>query len=450
MEQVHRTQNASKYATEDVFSRLPKNVISHIMDCLPIKDAVRTGLQGQINCNERTISNVLLHLKGNVTKFFLHIPSYKRLDVEDVSLWVMFLSRRGIKEFTLINDHMTPLKLPSHLFSCKDLKLLKLDNCCFRMEPTYSGFPDLLKLHFSLVRFESGNIGEFINWCPLLVDLIIWYDNAMGKVKLIDITKLQNLRLLSFRLSDLENIPIRSSDICRLVSFLPKLQDIDLDFHGNMFLVESGVMEKAPTTFSCLETLMLSYVDFDNSSMLLCALDMISGFPDFKTLTIIVRYKVDVPPPLHVPSEINYNRMRKLQLKNVVLLSCRGSENEVCLVKYLLACSPLLKKITIHAVSSQVFGGENGKLMFATKLPAVTRTSWTDTNPGRRFLGCPKIEGQRYIYFHWLDPPMCQRAILIIPGLLRARNMMEADMMVYLSSSGSVLVYFDGSCSMMM
>nr|GEV64901.1 RNA-directed DNA polymerase, eukaryota, reverse transcriptase zinc-binding domain protein [Tanacetum cinerariifolium] len=45
------------------------------------------------------------------------------------------------------------------------------------------------------------------------------------------------------------------------------------------------------------------------------------------------------------------------------------------------------------------------------------------------FLGCPNIEGQRCSYFHWLDPPMCQRAMLIIPGLLRARNMMEADMM---------------------
>ncbi|GJR61811.1 leucine-rich repeat, cysteine-containing subtype protein [Tanacetum coccineum] len=37
-------------------------------------------------------------------------------------------------------------------------------------------------------------------------------------------------------------------------------------------------------------------------------------------------------------------------------------------------------------------------------LPAVTRPSWTDANPGRRFLGCPQIEGQRCIYFGWLDP----------------------------------------------
>ncbi|GJR58587.1 zinc finger, GRF-type containing protein [Tanacetum coccineum] len=74
-------------------------------------------------------------------------------------------------------------------------------------------------------------------------------------------------------------------------------------------------------------------------------------------------------------------------------------------------------------------------------LPAVHRTSWTDANPGRRFLGCPKIEGQRCIYFHWLDPPMCQRAMLIIPGLLRARNRMEADMMVLVQANRNLKKY---------
>ncbi|GJV85981.1 zinc finger, GRF-type containing protein [Tanacetum coccineum] len=74
-------------------------------------------------------------------------------------------------------------------------------------------------------------------------------------------------------------------------------------------------------------------------------------------------------------------------------------------------------------------------------LPAVTRTSWTDTNPGHRFLGCLKIEGQRCIYFHWLDPPICQRAMLIISGLLRARNRMEADMMVLVQANRNLKKY---------
>ncbi|GKB00967.1 zinc finger, GRF-type containing protein [Tanacetum coccineum] len=74
--------------------------------------------------------------------------------------------------------------------------------------------------------------------------------------------------------------------------------------------------------------------------------------------------------------------------------------------------------------------------------PAVTRTSWTDVNPGRRFLACPQLNGERCIYFDWVvDPPMCQRDMMIIPGLLRVRNMMEADMMVLVQANRNLKKY---------
>ncbi|PWA86496.1 zinc finger, GRF-type [Artemisia annua] len=56
---------------------------------------------------------------------------------------------------------------------------------------------------------------------------------------------------------------------------------------------------------------------------------------------------------------------------------------------------------------------------------AVMRTSWTYTNPGRRFWSCGQIV-TNYGYFLWIDPPMCARARAIIPGLLTARNALEA------------------------
>ncbi|GJR08004.1 hypothetical protein Tco_0790656 [Tanacetum coccineum] len=58
-----------------------------------------------------------------------------------------------------------------------------------------------------------------------------------------------------------------------------------------------------------------------------------------------------------------------------------------------------------------------------------------DVNPGRRFLACLQLNGERCIYFDWVDPPMCQRAMMIIPGLLRVRNRMEADMMVLVQAN---------------
>nr|KAJ0191033.1 hypothetical protein LSAT_V11C800407600 [Lactuca sativa] len=59
---------------------------------------------------------------------------------------------------------------------------------------------------------------------------------------------------------------------------------------------------------------------------------------------------------------------------------------------------------------------------------AVVRTSWTSANPGRRFLSCPQkglffyVKGSRCRFLGWIDPPMCARSMLIIPGLLRNIN----------------------------
>ncbi|KAI7990449.1 hypothetical protein LOK49_LG12G02497 [Camellia lanceoleosa] len=55
----------------------------------------------------------------------------------------------------------------------------------------------------------------------------------------------------------------------------------------------------------------------------------------------------------------------------------------------------------------------------------LIHTTWTNTNPGRRFLSCPN---NGYNQFTWVDPPMCNRAMQIIPGLLKKLNEMETQL----------------------
>ncbi|PWA76480.1 zinc finger, GRF-type [Artemisia annua] len=55
---------------------------------------------------------------------------------------------------------------------------------------------------------------------------------------------------------------------------------------------------------------------------------------------------------------------------------------------------------------------------------AVVKTSWTYTNPGRRFYGCPSM-GSDCPFLGWFYPPMCPRSVEIIPGLLRRINVLE-------------------------
>ncbi|KAL0374434.1 UNVERIFIED_CONTAM: hypothetical protein Sradi_3359100 [Sesamum radiatum] len=59
----------------------------------------------------------------------------------------------------------------------------------------------------------------------------------------------------------------------------------------------------------------------------------------------------------------------------------------------------------------------------------VVRTSWTDLNPGRRFNSCRDYNKGGCRYFEWEDPPMCRRAWMIIPGLLRKKNALEMEIL---------------------
>ncbi|GKB99822.1 zinc finger, GRF-type containing protein [Tanacetum coccineum] len=57
--------------------------------------------------------------------------------------------------------------------------------------------------------------------------------------------------------------------------------------------------------------------------------------------------------------------------------------------------------------------------------PCVIKTSWTPTNSGRRFFCCSK-RGSNCGIIDWFDPLMCDRAVQIIPGLLRRMNDLQA------------------------
>ncbi|GJX70345.1 zinc finger, GRF-type containing protein [Tanacetum coccineum] len=61
----------------------------------------------------------------------------------------------------------------------------------------------------------------------------------------------------------------------------------------------------------------------------------------------------------------------------------------------------------------------------ACGLEAVIKTSWTNRNPGRCFYSCPTLSPTCVNFLRWFDPPMCQRSVQIIPGLLRSRNELE-------------------------
>ncbi|KAJ0823179.1 putative F-box domain, FBD domain, leucine-rich repeat domain superfamily [Helianthus annuus] len=418
---------ASKFATEDVISSMPDNVVTHILDRLPVQDAVKTSslskkwrfkwtmlsqlvfddnfidyltkTNGKSKCG-RIICSLLLNLKGNITKFVLYIEEqcYGLVDDGDIAQWMLFLSKKGVKDLTICKMYGEPLKLSTHIFSCLELKHLKLFYCsCFSPPVSFHGFPNLLSLELCLVQFESSKFGEFITRCPLLEILNMRFQHrlldslrthyqrmlletttktdllSVGKVKLVENAKLANLKILSLSLCHLDSTMIaNSSSIFDLVRFLPKLQELDLDFEKCEF-TEGGPEKRFPTTFSSLKTLKVSTIDLCNGIMLSCAFELIKSFPNLQTLEITTTSHRDVgPTPAICSPDLDYNSMELLQLQSVVFTYFKASENEVCLIKFLLAYSPFLKKIVIHPHSCLSL---DEKLVYARKLLKLHRAS---------------------------------------------------------------------------
>ncbi|KAJ0445035.1 putative FBD domain-containing protein [Helianthus annuus] len=132
--------------------------------------------------------------------------------------------------------------------------------------------------------------------------------------------------------------------------------------------------------------------------MLSCALEMMRHLPNLQTLEItatphvcidhtaclIITYlysfvfeylsflQVDDPVPISIPIpilDVEYNMM---ELRIVLFRNFKGSENEVYLIKYFLACSPSLKKIVVH---HDWCLGPGEQLIFAKMLLKLHRAS---------------------------------------------------------------------------
>ncbi|GJX56931.1 F-box/FBD/LRR-repeat protein-like protein [Tanacetum coccineum] len=400
MEFVHGELIASKCEAKDFISSMPDNVITKILNRLPLRDAVSTGILSRTwrlkwtlitklvfdddlyenfrgwggKPNGKDLSRLINQLKGPITKFNLDIPEDDYPDDilfndEDVNHWLSVLSRKGIKKLNIISQYADPHELPIQLFSCLELKHLLLYNCFFHLPPSFCGFPKLLNLVLSSSRFEGCTFGELITRCPLLEALRIDADETVDDVEVAEIVKHGNLKILNLSLCVFERIT--SSSIFHLTD-LPKLEKLYLNFDDCEFVADAGVGKKVTTAFLSLKTLNLSRVDLNDDLMVSFISEMICGSPNLHNLYILAKYERNVPPR----ADSDCNTMGMLHLRSVEFSCYKSSENEVRFIKSLLACSPLLEKIKIHG-SSRAFSGDKVKLMFATKLLMLPRASPT-------------------------------------------------------------------------
>ncbi|XP_076885262.1 F-box/FBD/LRR-repeat protein At1g13570-like [Bidens hawaiensis] len=341
MEPIHPRHKTFQFAPGDFISRMPDIVVTSILDRLPLQEAVRTDVLSKEwrfkwntltqlvfdedffeyltqtedqNNQVRVLVSRLLHLTGPITKCVIQVYAGLDVDDEDIGHWILSLSRKGIKELTLDSR-----------------------DYCFNLPPTFHGFPNLLSLEL-YVSGKNNEHGEFISRCPLLENLKL-SSSSPAKVKVVEFAKLENLKRLSLYLRDVD--PMKdfhsSSTIFELLGSLPKLEELKLNF-----------------------------ID----SMLSCAVELIRSCPNLRTLEIKATNAPFLPSP-----PVDYSTTEQLQFRSVMYKYVGCLENDVCLLKYILASSPFLKKIVISPRWSDIPSTSNEKLRFAKKLLKFHRAS---------------------------------------------------------------------------
>jgi hypothetical protein len=199
----------------DRLSALPDNLLSSdVLSKLSLRDATRCSV---LSSRWRYLCTLLTHLKftsecfaeGETTKrainsvLFFHsaqLESFELsvsmgdIDRENIGKcfqkWVQCASSKRVKQIALSNILTGSfLDVPTSLFSCECLTLLKLEWFFFiRLPPYFSGFRHLVTCSLSFIYTNDDILDRFVSKCPLLENLTVQHCTGLRNVKIFAVT----------------------------------------------------------------------------------------------------------------------------------------------------------------------------------------------------------------------------------------------------------------------
>ncbi|KAA8532813.1 hypothetical protein F0562_033070 [Nyssa sinensis] len=409
----------------DFISDLPQSIIETILTKLPIRDAVRTSILSskwrykwatltQVEFDDRcvTLSNDKVLVENNLVKFitqflFLHNgPVHKFMlttaylqSSPEIDQWLLFLSRKDIRELVLELGEQEWFRAPSCLFSCRKLTRLELVRCELDPPLTFKGFLCLKYLSLQQVLIAPDAIESLISSCPLLESLTLSYFDSLaltihapnlkylcleGEFKDICLENTTLLVAISVAMYMTDDIAehFEQSSSCNFDKFLggvPCLERLIGHIYFTKYLSIGNDLGKLPITYCHLKIVELYQVSFEDMKEILVVLRLIVNSPNLQELHISVSNNngssnttaaAEAPDLDFWEKECPSGCMFK-QLKTVKMTDMFGIPHEMDFIKFLLGNSPVLE---IMSVAPSVYVTE-GRLNMLIELARFRRAS---------------------------------------------------------------------------
>ncbi|KAM7465957.1 hypothetical protein LguiB_013519 [Lonicera macranthoides] len=405
---------------EDRISNLPRNIIDYILQRMSTCNAARTSILskkwryiwsthpqlvldydfffGPDEKNVRwtaseyvkAINKILIVHNGTIEEFNLHIPFAQSPEMD---LWILILSRNGIKDLTLHNTHSQPYKLPCYLFSCTELTSLDLYNFTIPVPPLdFRGFRNLNELFLVKISL-SPMIGSLISTLPVLHGLYFNSCTGLGNLKVmppklnwLDVAdshefqwqcvKISNSNLKELFVSLCKEVEQQKDfDLMVLLSNITEIRRLQLDGFSLKFLAARTQKKYLPIQVYNLAEVRLISFQFNDLEQVLCALCLLRSSPYLQYLkmedsTFTNDGMQQVLNYMEASGHFDMAVLDKLQ--TVKLKSCI-SKAALQFAKLLLSHSPSLEQMTIDNRSQSI--NANEQLRISMELMRFPRAS---------------------------------------------------------------------------
>ncbi|XP_062027231.1 F-box/FBD/LRR-repeat protein At1g13570-like [Rosa rugosa] len=390
----------------DRLSNLPFDVLEQILSCLPIKDAVKTSvlssnwryktatlpnlvfddhcISGEfLSVNSSTIVNIVDHVLsshiGPIHKFRISHPHLQAS--HDIDRWILHLSTKSIREFSLEILTWRPYSIPPCLFSCQDIVHLELYHCLLKLPSKFKGFENLKSMDIQRVRLSRRVLEKLIIRCPLLERLTLANCDGFSHFKI----NAPNLRILDlegkfedfilentsnlaevcidldFKANQKQILDCNSSNLLKFFADLPNIRKLRVQNQFIKYLAVGPLPEKLPEPCRYLEFLSVC-VSFSDLDEILTLLGLLRSSPALKELEILV-CKEDNAGGGEMYSGLHDNvscQFTQLQLVKITGISVKA---ELDFIKFLLLSSPVLKTMTVTPTSVNDFLELVGELL---------------------------------------------------------------------------------------